>query len=258
MLLKSCFRYCRYFSLIVNDSCFPLIVELESWKIHSIPALPPQIKNHEKRCLYIASEETYKIISESMFNILECSEELWDRQPSDPVFLRHDGSVFFHAILHEEEFSIYAQDYEDISDVLKFGHWLPINEFGIPSALASEHQLDPVSRKSLEGDELFSILNTIRYFPQKYLNSMSISQLEAFISEYRPARYKHCNVSIPSFLSYVPIWHISFKMYVLGRLNARTDDSIAHAFLKCGYNEETAFFEYFAFLDCYVENVCCG
>jgi hypothetical protein len=240
----------------VNDNCFPLIVELENWKIHSVRVLLPQMNIQGKRCLYFASEETYKIISESMFNFLEYSEELWDRQPHDPIFLRQDGSVFFHAVLHEEEYSIYTQDYEDISDVLKFGHWLPINEFGIPSALASEHQLDPVSRKSLEEDELFTILNTIRHFPDTFLKSISISQLESFINGYRPAIYTGCKVSIPSFLSYAPLWYTSFKMYILGKLNARTNDSITHAFLKSGYSQETAFSEFFALLDYYVGNVC--
>lgn len=79
-----------------------------------------------------AKEELYLFeLSEEVIEwILSATNDIWDWDcgadkplPSDPVFFREDGSVFFDSVIHEGEIYLHPIDGEDVSSVVSKGHW---------------------------------------------------------------------------------------------------------------------------------------
>lgn len=261
VLLRHCFRYGKYLSLVVYDQRSPMLSRLEPWRVLDLPFQTDNLYNIRMRRFYSACSEVHEIISSC--NLLDyCGKLHYDCadsqvcMPEDPMFLREDGSIFFDSIVHEGEYSFYPRPDEDIGEVLQFGHWLPMDENGRAAAPAREHQLLPFPRSEIESDSFYLLLRKIQKTPCSYLRSATIQELDDFIESYWPEQFHDISPTRDPHVANTPLWYGGFRMYVLSACNALTNATVSEAFTQAGYGETEAYRKYFELLDDYVANTC--
>ena len=54
-----------------------------------------------------------------------------------------------------------------MSQILEFGHWMPMDAYGVPEVSAQEHQLQPIRRDEIEYDSFYLLLRDIQTCPHK-------------------------------------------------------------------------------------------
>lgn len=255
-LLHHCFQYGYILSLVIHEKQNSIAKRLESWRITSPFFDTSNLNRSNLRYFYYVCKEVYDIIA-SMdcaflgFNNYRTSV-FWD----DPIFLRKDGSIFFEAFIHDGEYSIYPQQGEDVSQILEYGHWLPMDEYGVPEVSAQEHQLQPIRRDEIECDSFYLLLRDIQTCPHKYLNNATIGELSVYIKKYHSKDSFIVPFEISAIFSFLPHWYRAFELYVLGELKAMTNSSIFDAFTQSGYSPEASFTQFFSFLDSFIANIC--
>lgn len=251
ILLQKCFEFGTYLSVVVYNQTSPLILELEKWRVDDILfSNMPLTQSHYRR-LYYANMYVYGLLSQNMISMFEerCLPGQCDFE--DLVFLRKDGSVFFESIFHEGECSIYPKDDEDVSEILSFKHWIPINN-NTPEILASECDLSIPSYSEITSDALYVLLRKIQQSLTDSPNSRSLEELIEVIQSYRPVNIKNTPIAFSSFLSFLPPWFIGFKFYVLKKCNALTSTKLIEALLDAGFSGNAGFEKFFELLDEYI------
>lgn len=251
-VLQHCFRYGKYLSLIVYRDNSPFVEELEQW---SVPPFQTECLNHQDmRRFYVACAQVQKIIS--AYNLLDYDEIFRENYPEDPVFFRADGSVFFECIVHEGEYHFYPQGDEDIANILKFGHWMPMDEHGVPEVPASAHQLIPEPRKEIELEPFYLLLKKVQKEPYQFLSAPTITELTSFIKAYRPEGFQNLPPSIQSVFSFVPRWYHGLEMYILGKYHAMTNSTICEVLREAEGGEAEGYRKFYEHMDDYVANIC--
>lgn len=81
-ILRHCFRYGKYLSLIVCRDSSPIVKELEQWRVP--PFQTERLNHQDMRRFYAAGAQVQKIISS--YNLLDCDEMFRENYPEDPVF----------------------------------------------------------------------------------------------------------------------------------------------------------------------------
>jgi hypothetical protein len=127
-LIDVCRRYCETVSLSYESSRiqYPLEERLEPHRV--TPVLPFQFKNGYYTHA-TGKRKYYKLCSEVVSVLLEAKGLFewiygWGfENPTDLVFYRKDGSVFFDSFIHEGECVLLPLPTEDVSDLLKIGPW---------------------------------------------------------------------------------------------------------------------------------------
>lgn len=251
-ILRHCFRYGKYLSLIVCRDSSPIVKELEQWRVP--PFQTERLNHQDMRRFYAAGAQVQKIISS--YNLLDCDEMFRENYPEDPVFLRADGSIFFECIVHEGEYHFYLRDGENIADVLKFGHWMPMDEHGVPEVPALEHQLIPESRKEIESEPFYLLLKKVQKEPYQFLSAPSITELTSFIKAYRPEGCEKLPPAMQSVFSFAPRWYHGLEMYILGKYHAKTNATTREVLLEAAGDEAEGYRRFFEHMDDYVGNIC--
>lgn len=254
-LLQHCFQYSYYFSLVVYNMSSPLVKSLEKCRVAEIPPFLENFSHDHRRIFYFACEESYKIISSNSENLLNDSIQQIN-STEDPLFFREDGTLFFEAICHEGEYSLFLQAEENVDDVLKFGHWLAIDDSGVPSSPARDHQLTPERAHIIRTEEFYISLQEIRQAPYRKLTSPTLHALIEFINSYRPQNCRAFPSGINPALSFLPHWYRAFELYILGEFNAMTNVKIIDAFAQSGYDNTNGYIKFFEMLDFYINNIC--
>ena len=251
-LLQHCFRYGKFLSLIVCRDNSPIVEELEQWRVP--PFQTERLNQQDMRRFYVACAQVQKIISS--YNLLDYDEMLRENYPEDLVFVRADGSIFFECIVHEGEYHFYPRDEENIADVLKFGHWMPMDEHGAPEVPASEHQLIPEPRKEIESEPFYLLLKNVQKEPYQFLSAPTITELTSFIKAYRPEGLQNLPPAIQSNVSFVPRWYHGLEMYILGKYHAMTNSTICGVLLEVEGGDAEGYRKFFEHMDYYVTNIC--
>lgn len=251
VLLQKCFKYSKYLSLVVIDNSSPVIQRLSKWKVDN-PLIENTFIDSHRHFLYVANKDVHNILLQNTNNMFERRLLQDDVVFEDLVFYRDDGSIFFDSILHEGECSLYPNDSEDISDIIKFGHWIPVNILGTPEIPASQCQLPMPDYNELIFDNFYISLRKIQSLSKNNDNISNIIELCNYIDNYRPLDCETTTSTICQYISFLPRWYIGFKYYLLAQCNAMSSDKIIDALLKAGYTEELAFEKFFELLDYYV------
>lgn len=257
ILLRKCFKYGMYLSLKVYDETAPFIKELDTWKVHDLSEVSDFIQPTQYR-LYFANTDVYNLFLKKTTSILEYRCWSVNMPYEDVSFIRKDGSIFFSSIFHEGECSIYPCNDEDVSDILKQGHWLPINKDGVPEIFARECQLPLPSLDEVLLDPMYISLRKIQQSPNSLTSIYTIESISSFVDSYRPKGWTKAPDSIERHLSFFPRWFIGFKFYLLGKCDATTTTSITEALVVAGYPERAGFVKFFEFLDEYLSIVKSG
>jgi hypothetical protein len=167
----------------------------------------------------------------------------------DLTFYREDGSVFMETISHEGECSIFARDNEDISDIVAYDHWLPINDSGKPEIPAKLCNLPVPPYHEIVSERFYLVLREIQKKPQDYFLAHAITELHGFILKYRPINNGYILDADNNKMSYLPTWYYSFKFFLLAKCNAMSSTPIDDALLKEAGSEEKVFKYFFSLLD---------
>jgi len=255
-LLKHCFQFSDFFSIVIYNESYCLLQELEKWRIVDFPYPTVALTKIKWRYFYKICPEMLDAILASQHNLFGFPENSQEHHIGDPAFLRKDGTIFFDSVILEGEYNIYPHLEEDVGDILKFEHWLPIDEFGIPESPAQEHQLMPARRQEVTSSSLYTMLQAIRKSPSKYLAAPTIYELILFIQKYRPANCKDVFMDWFPQCSFVPPWYRAFEQYVLGELNAMTNTPVSDAFENAGYCSERGYVHFYKLLDAYLVQIC--
>lgn len=255
-LLKHCFQFSGFFSIIIYNEKYWLLQKLEKWRIVDFPHQTVALTQISWRYFYKICPEMLGVILASKQNLFAFPKNSQEQHIGDPAFLRKDGTVFFDSVIREGEYSIYPRSEEDVGAILKFGHWLPIDKFGIPESPAHEHQLIPARRQEIKLDSLYIMLQEIRESPSKYLTAPTIYELILFIQKYRPVNCKGVSMDWLPQCSFVPPWYRAFELYVLGELNAMTNTPVSDAFENAGYCSERGYAHFYELLDVYLAKIC--
>ena len=133
-LIKICCKYCNTLSLRITHVDTSFVNELEKFAIN---------KTNENNAVYqhyygadmtsncLSEIRYYKICEELEKTLLLISDSIfkwiygWGHtNPEDPVFYRHDGSVFFYSIVHEGKCALIPQTSENVEPIILNKRWL--------------------------------------------------------------------------------------------------------------------------------------
>lgn len=253
-LINFCFKYGKYFSLVVWKDNTIGFDQLEKWRIPR-PQITFQNETFfENRRFYSCCEASYSFL-------LKATDTIFDFErpnPEDIVFYREDGTVLLDSVAHEGECSIFPMYEENASKLLEHGHWLEMTggsvfEEGIPSAPASEHQLEPSTSWDMFNEPLFIRLREVQLSTTCYSGMKKCGDLMVFIESVCDdiERSQFCDRPI-SGIKYVPAWYCAFKLYILGKCDAKTSDSIPDALKKAGYFEKDGVYRFFNLLEQFI------
>lgn len=246
-LLEICFRYSVFFT--VKGGSAQLINDLKNWEYPERKCVPII------GCAYYYSNKNTRAIllahSTSLFAEEDCTMGAHIR---DLTFYREDGSIFMETISHEGECSIFSGDEEDISDILAYDHWLPINDSGKPEIPAKLCNLPIPAYHEIVSERFYLVLREIQKKPQNYFLADAITELHGFILKYRPINNGYILDADNNKMSHLPPWYYSFQFFLLAKCNAMSSTPIDDALLKETGSEENAFYFFFSLLDDFIEN----
>lgn len=252
-LLEYCFRNCGIFSLqfmFEND----LTKKLRKWEIEN-PGFAFQNETRPlNRHYYCADHSTHDFLLNITSSIFDFYASPQHPYPEDIVFYRKDGSILLDSVAHEGECSIYPYSVEEAMPIIRHGHWLYMEggnyfEEGIPIAPAKEHQLPPMMGWNLLKDPMFNTLTELYKVPENYINHPDIESLLSFIDEYLRNNSNPPELHLPKTAPpYVPTWWLAFRLYVLGKCEANTNDDIMVALHRAGFAGRDAFNHFFTIL----------
>ena len=243
-LLRLCFEYSSVVSFLFRGSDSTALSPIEKWKV---PAT-----NTDDRLVYKTSDAVLDVMISWTTYLFECPAIDSQVCMEDPVFYRADGTIFFEAITHEGECSIYPRNNENISALFGFGHWLLMNEDGTPSVPAKEHLLPFPTKDEIVGDLLYQDLMSIYENSVQDLTLRSINEICSYIRDYRPPHLRNVTKNPPSFISFLPKWYQSFEMYALSKCNAKTGIDIQTVILQTGCTDSDGFEAFYRFLEEFV------
>ena len=256
VLMNYCFQYSSYLSFRTSQPDNRIIHELKKCQIES-SEIGCELENKHDRIFCNTSKEVYNTLMLCSSILLEDGYFRPAGYPEDIIFYRQDGSIFFEAINHEGEYSLFVSSEENVDAILKFGHWLAFDAFGKPEAPACEHQLPPpVPQSCILSDGLYLMLQEMRATSEKHIRSLTIQEVLQYAEDYKPQGYHSLPSSIKAVCSFLPVWYIAFKLFVLGELNAMTNDTILEALEKAGYSGTDGFIKFYELLDRYVTEIC--
>ena len=189
-------------------------------------------------------------------NLFELHSFGISKLPEDPLFLRKDGSIFFESTIHEGECFLYPQG-EDISKVLVFGNWLPLDSNYKPVVPAKDYQVPYPALTDIIEDALYPYLIRIKNESNINSNLLDVRAVTAALGDYcPPCLKKHSSKCyLPKTISRLPKWFHAFELFLLGKCNAYTGTSIDDAILNCGYVGVDSFNMFYILLDQYLDAV---
>ncbi len=133
-LIKACCKYCNTLSLRITHPDTSFVNELEKFATNKTNENISVYQHYfgtdmDAQCLY--EIRYYKICEELERTLLSISDSVfkwiygWGQtNPEDPVFYRHDGSVFFYSIVHEGKCALIPQANENVEQIISNNHWL--------------------------------------------------------------------------------------------------------------------------------------
>ena len=128
-LLKVCFFYSTYFSLIYFNNSEHL-VSLEPYIITSSFVYSwPETGLTDRGGLmevYKCNRETQTILMNLTNNMMSWNSCFEERNPEDLAFYRSDKSVFFASKIHEGECYLYPKKNESVESIIVNKGWRPI------------------------------------------------------------------------------------------------------------------------------------
>lgn len=139
-LLDVCFQYCTTFSVIIMPGCFTQ--SISDWEIYRIP-VTPSVQLAYRHYGKPSAEALSKVGSYEIFHyrLTPSMKQMISKQtnslfswvsgwgynnPSDPVFYREDGSIFFSSLIHEGECTLSPIESEDVSQIISDGLWTAV------------------------------------------------------------------------------------------------------------------------------------
>ena len=244
-LIRICFQYCAYFSVNVYRQT-EFLRQLDPWHTTELIPTSARLDSSKHRQFYLANSETCTLLmqyTDSFFKKRLLPSEVFFE---DFTFLRADFSVFFEEISHEGECTLYPRNNEDISLVIRYGHWLPCNDEHIPVIPAEECTLPSLTNYALENDYFYQLLLAVQTRPEKYIPERTMDMLERFINGFRPS----CDHPLSNSKNaiQIPMWYTFFEIYVLRKCKALTTTPLALALMQNGYTGEAAFNRFFELL----------
>lgn len=242
-LLQTCFTYSSHFSFCISNFDHILTTALEKWK------LDVKTLGVDTRLVYKACEDTKEILQSYARSVFEFSRYSDQGGPEDLTFYREDDSVFMESVGHEGECSIYPQENEDVSSLLRFGRWLPCDNQGRPEIPAKTVQLSPLDKTNIHNDPFYKKLCAIRQQPNVYLQEKSIEVLTQWIETYWPESFGLKPPHFPNDINVLPTWYFVFKMDVLAKYDQLTTATILQAIYSEKCSAAQAFDCFFDLLD---------
>ncbi len=133
-LIKLCCKYCDTLSLRITHIDTSFVNELEKFatkKTNENISVYQHYYGADMNAQLLSEIRYYKICDELERTLLSISDSVFKwiygwgyTNPEDPVFYRHDGSVFFHSIVHDGKCVLTPQANENVAPIILNKHWL--------------------------------------------------------------------------------------------------------------------------------------
>ena len=139
-LLETCCRHSSFFAC-----CYPVDEKISGedllapFQITEPDSIPQDILPHLPYCIKGGKEypmryyKFYRVCPELCDQLANITDSVYSwinawgyHNPEDLYFYREDGSLFFEAIVHEGECTLYPREGEDISKLLTLGNWVKV------------------------------------------------------------------------------------------------------------------------------------
>lgn len=145
-LLEICCRHSSFFAC-----CYPVDEKISGedllapFQITVPDSIPQDILPHLPYCIKGGKEypmryyKFYRVCPELCDQLANITDSVYSwinawgyHNPEDLYFYREDGSLFFEAIVHEGECTLYPREGEDISKLLTLGNWVKADRENAP------------------------------------------------------------------------------------------------------------------------------
>lgn len=130
-LIHTCCKYCKTMSLRAACDNVSHLRELSNYRTNDIAFIPDAYRHYDISHNKPENIYYYNVCSELCELMLSISDSIFKwiygwgyTNPEDPVFYRHDGSVFFSSIIHEGECTLIPRDDEDVNKIISSGNWI--------------------------------------------------------------------------------------------------------------------------------------